>query len=108
MQPVPVITKVVNSHPAYGEVYLIQQYVIKSVSDLRQIGGFLWVLRFPFRSIWNTVKKSQKWCVVSLIVISVYFRWRSHKPFQPDNICVPLPSDNLESDHMILLSFNSI
>ena len=47
MQPVPVITKVVNSHPAYGEVYLIQQYVIKSVSDLRQIGGFLWVLRFP-------------------------------------------------------------
>jgi hypothetical protein len=44
MQPVPVITKVVNSHPAYGEVYLIQQYVIKSVSDLRQVGGFLRVL----------------------------------------------------------------
>ena len=25
----------------------IQHYVIKCVSDLRQVGGFLWVLRFP-------------------------------------------------------------
>ena len=30
-----------------GEVYSIQHYVIKFVSDLRQVGGFLWVLRFP-------------------------------------------------------------
>ena len=30
-----------------GEVYSIQQYVIKFVSDLRQAGGFLRVLRFP-------------------------------------------------------------
>ena len=30
-----------------GEVYSIQHYVIKFVSDLRQIGGFLQVLRFP-------------------------------------------------------------
>ena len=29
-----------------GEVYLIQHYVIKFVSDLRQVGGFLRVLRF--------------------------------------------------------------
>ena len=29
-----------------GEVYLIQHYVMKFVSDLRQAGGFLWVLRF--------------------------------------------------------------
>ena len=29
------------------EVYLIQHYVIKFVSDLQQVGGFLWVLRFP-------------------------------------------------------------
>jgi len=28
------------------EVYSIQHYVIKFVSDLRQVGGFLWVLRF--------------------------------------------------------------
>ena len=30
-----------------GEVYAIQQYVIKFLSDLRQVGGFLRVLRFP-------------------------------------------------------------
>ena len=28
-------------------VYWMQHYVIKFVSDLRQFGGFLWVLRFP-------------------------------------------------------------
>jgi hypothetical protein len=30
-----------------GEVYSIQQYVIKLVSDLRQVGGFLRALLFP-------------------------------------------------------------
>ena len=30
-----------------GEVYSIQHYVIKFVSDLQQICGFLWILRFP-------------------------------------------------------------
>ena len=30
-----------------GEVYLIQHYVIKFVSDLRQVGGFLRVLQIP-------------------------------------------------------------
>jgi hypothetical protein len=30
----------------HGEVYSIQQYVITFVSDLRQVGGFLRVLRF--------------------------------------------------------------
>jgi hypothetical protein len=29
------------------EVYSIQHYVIKFVSDLREVGGFLRVLRFP-------------------------------------------------------------
>ena len=29
------------------EVYSIHHYVIKFVSDLRQVGGFLRVLRFP-------------------------------------------------------------
>ena len=33
-------TKVVSSNPAHGEVYSIQHYVMKFVSDLRQIGGF--------------------------------------------------------------------
>jgi zinc transporter ZupT len=38
---------VVSSNPAHGEVYSIQYYVIKFVSDLRQIDSFLRVLRFP-------------------------------------------------------------
>ena len=32
--------------PIHGEVYSIQHYVVKFVSDLRQVDGFLWVLRF--------------------------------------------------------------
>jgi hypothetical protein len=44
---VPNTTKVVSSNLDQSEVYLIQHYVIKFVSDLRQVGGFLRVLRFP-------------------------------------------------------------
>jgi hypothetical protein len=47
MQSVPISTKVVRSNPAYAEAYSIQHDVIKFVSDLRQVDGFLWVLRFP-------------------------------------------------------------
>jgi len=32
---------------AHGEVYSIQHYMIKFLSDLRQVSGFLWVLQFP-------------------------------------------------------------
>ena len=44
---VPITTKVVSSNPAHGELYMIQHYVIKFVSNLWQVCGFLWVLRFP-------------------------------------------------------------
>jgi hypothetical protein len=47
VQSVPITTKVVSLNPAHGEVYLIQLFVIKFVSDLRQVVGFLWVLHFP-------------------------------------------------------------
>jgi hypothetical protein len=47
VQSVPITTKVLSSNPVHGEVYLIQHYVMKFVGDLRQIGGFLWVLWFP-------------------------------------------------------------
>ena len=33
--------------PHSGEMYLIQHYVIKFVSDLRQIGGIFQLLQFP-------------------------------------------------------------
>jgi hypothetical protein len=38
---------VVSSNAVYGELYSIQHYVIKFVSDLRQVGGFLRVHLFP-------------------------------------------------------------
>ena len=44
MQLVPITSKVESSNLADGKVYLIQHYVIKFVSDLRQVGGFLQVL----------------------------------------------------------------
>jgi hypothetical protein len=36
-----ITTKVVSSNSAHGEVYSIQYYVIKFVSDLRHVSGFL-------------------------------------------------------------------
>ena len=47
VQSVPITTKVASSNPIHGEMYSIQHYVIKFVSDLQQVCGFLWVLRFP-------------------------------------------------------------
>ena len=44
---VPITTNVVNSIPAEGEMYSLQQYKIHFVSDLWQVDGFLMVLRFP-------------------------------------------------------------
>ena len=46
VQSVPITTKVVSSNPVYGDVYSIQHYVIKFVSDLRHVSGFLGVLGF--------------------------------------------------------------
>jgi hypothetical protein len=33
-------TNIVSLNSAYGNVYSLQYYVIKVVSDLRQVGGF--------------------------------------------------------------------
>jgi len=43
---IPITIKVVSLNPAHSEMYSIQHYVIKFVSDLRQVSGFLRVLRF--------------------------------------------------------------
>jgi hypothetical protein len=48
MQSVPITTKIVSLNPAHGEVYSIQHYVIKFVSELRQVGGFLLVFPISF------------------------------------------------------------
>jgi hypothetical protein len=46
-QSVPITSNVVSLNLIHGKVYPIQRYVIKFASDLRQVGGFLWVLQFP-------------------------------------------------------------
>jgi len=43
----PITTEVMSSNLAHDEVYSIQHYVLKLVSDLWQVGGFLRVLWFP-------------------------------------------------------------
>ena len=50
MISVIITTIVVISNLAYDEVYSIQHYIIKCVNYLRQVGGFLRVLRFPLRA----------------------------------------------------------
>ena len=51
MQSVPITTSFVASSNSTQEVYSIQHYVIKFVSDLSQVGSFLralpWFLKFP-------------------------------------------------------------
>ena len=44
VQSVSITTNIVSLNPADGEVYSIQHYVIKFVSNLRQVGCFLQVL----------------------------------------------------------------
>ena len=47
VQSVPITTKVVSSNSAHGKVYSMSHYLIKFVSDLRQVSDFFRVLRFP-------------------------------------------------------------
>jgi hypothetical protein len=53
-QSVPITTKVVNFNPVH-EVYSIQHYVIKFVSDLRQV-----VVGFLHQYNWNIVESGVK------------------------------------------------
>ena len=46
VQSVPITNKAVNVIPTHGEMYLIQHYVIKFVSDLQQVCGYLWYSGF--------------------------------------------------------------
>ena len=48
MQSVSIATNVVSLNPAHCEVYQIQHYVIKFVSDLPHVSGFLWVLLISY------------------------------------------------------------
>jgi hypothetical protein len=58
MQSVPIITKIVSSNPAHGKVYSTQHSVLKFVSDLRQVGGFL-----------QFAKRLIDWCLTPTLAI---------------------------------------
>jgi hypothetical protein len=47
---ITLISKVVSSNPADGEAYSTQYHVIKFVSDMRQVSGFLRVFRYKYYS----------------------------------------------------------
>ena len=53
VQLVPITTNIVNLNLVHGEVYSIQHYVIKFVSDLRQVSIFL--RKVAFNTINQTV-----------------------------------------------------
>jgi hypothetical protein len=60
-----------SSKPANGEVYSIQHYVIKFVSDLWKVGGFLWVLQFPLPIKLNTTILAEILFKVALNTIAI-------------------------------------
>ena len=47
IQTVHIATNVVSLNSTHGKVYSMQNYVIKFVSDIPQVGGVLQVLLFP-------------------------------------------------------------
>jgi hypothetical protein len=47
MQLVPITTEIVSLKPVHGEVYSIQHYLVKFVTDLQQVSGFLRALWCP-------------------------------------------------------------
>ena len=53
----PITTKVVSSNPTHGKVQSIQDYVIKFISDLWQVSGFLRVLQVSStnKSDWHDI-----------------------------------------------------
>jgi hypothetical protein len=55
-----ITTKFVSSNPADTEVYSIQHYVIKFVSDLQQDGGFSPITSTPEYN-WNIVESGVKY-----------------------------------------------
>ena len=47
MHVIPIIAQGVSFTLVHGEVYSIQLYVIKFVTELWQVGGFLMIVYFP-------------------------------------------------------------
>ena len=66
----PITTKVVSLNPVHGGVYLIEHYVIKFGSDLRQVSGFIQVLRFTSTNKTDRHDKTEILLKMALITIN--------------------------------------
>ena len=77
----PITYKVVSLNSIHGEVYSIQHYVIKLVSDLRHVSGFLQVLWFP-------APKKTDYHELTAILLKVALNTLS-QPYQPTNYSMP-------------------
>ena len=84
MQSVPITTDVVSLNPVHGEVYSIQYYVVKCVSDLRQVGGFPQVLLFP-----QPIKTDRH--DITEILLKVELSTITLTPYYSVTGCIPLP-----------------
>ena len=62
VQSVPITTNVASSNPVHGEMYSIQHYVIKFVSDLQQ-DGFLCVLSI------SSTNKNDRHDIIEIVLI---------------------------------------
>ena len=75
VQSVPITTNVVSSNPVHGEAYSIQRYVIMFVSELRQVCGFLGILRcLPPIKLIVTILLKYCWKVaLNIITLTIYY-----------------------------------
>ena len=75
VQSVPITTNVVSSNPVHGEAYSIQRYVIMFVSELRQVCGFLGILRcLPPIKLIVTILLKYCWKVaLNIITLTLYY-----------------------------------
>jgi hypothetical protein len=73
LQSMPITAKVVSSNPVYGDVYSIQHYVIKFVSDLcRSVVFFGYLVFLLLKVALNIKNKTNQQLLCKLFVFSVF------------------------------------
>ena len=96
VQSVLITTKVVSSKPAIGEVYTIQHYVIKFVSDLLQVSGFLWVFRFPLGTLVSSTNKTDHHDITEILIVLSGIKHHNPNPNPLAVICLALRCEEVK------------
>ena len=110
MQSVPIGTNVTSSNLEQSEVYSIQQYVIKFVSNLRQVDGFLWVLQFSPGTPVSSTNKAYPHDIAE-ILLKVALNTITHQNFRPRQTFHTFPVPGLLFLHppfLISVSFSYV